>query len=155
MVINLEAQVFAANRPMTGDHIFDAAASSPARPKVSTASVNQAPAARKNIAIIDDLGLLINADPATSPVKQPMLPGESESSTHRCIKVAVGFAERIAAGKNARRVLGPAAFEVHITKITLDAEHEPVPLEVITKLTASNDARLIVSPRVIGTAPEQ
>ena len=68
---------------------------------------------------------------------------DSKATANRGVKVAVGFTARIV---TRRARFHAAAVHVHVAKVSLNTEDDPVPLEIVTDLTASNDARLVIAP---------
>src|SRR5207244_9205342 len=139
LLIHLVAQIFGSERPMAAEHIFDATAAGPSPVKILFATEN-------TFTRIRNLRLVIYPDTAAGPVKQPVTERKTEPSTDCGKEIAVA-----STGVRAeRRVIRPrfdsVPLQVHVTAFGFDTEHQPIPLEVVTDLTAGNEARLVISP---------
>ena len=69
LIVQLVAQIVGPDRPVAGEHVFDAATTGPAPVELLLVAVDQGAAAWTGNAIIHDARVIIDADATTAAIK--------------------------------------------------------------------------------------
>src|SRR5438477_3084072 len=111
--------------------------------------VDQTESAITGVTIVRDFGFPINSDTAAGSVEQPVTERKTDAAANRRVKIALAVTERVVASEETIRLMR-TTIDVHVSEISFNTEHEPVPLIIVTDLTARDHARRIVAPWFFG-----
>src|SRR5205085_6267653 len=115
LIVELIAKVFAANCPVTVEHVLNTAAADPTPVEFFFAGVDQAAAAIASVALVSDAGFPIHSDATASPVEQKLVPGETKATANGRVKITFAVTDGVVAEQEIIGLMVTTA-DVHVTK---------------------------------------
>src|SRR5438874_2695906 len=147
LIVEFVKEILSFDRPVTADHALDSAAHSPAPVKFLFVSIDEVKSATVGVAIVADTRIPIHPNAAAGGIKQPLIQGDADASPERRIEIAIAVPASIAVAEPPLGVrVDTTTFEIHVAAIGFNTQDDPVPLVIVTNLSAGDYARLAITP---------